>query len=436
MSTRAGHTLQRARETQDITLEAAAQVTHIHLRYLKALEAGNLDALPSRAQARGFLRAYAEYLKLDPAPLLAMVEAGDDQPFATPATAETAEDVESEEEAARDLFGKIGGTLRQQRELLGLTLESIEQQIHVRVHYLQALETGDLSGLPSPVQGRGMLNNYASFLGLDPDPLLLDFAEGLQIRHAARQKPAPQQRKRGDGRIRSLLRRVISGDLILGGVLGLALLVFIVWGISQIASTQAGQEPTVTARAIADILIPSATPTITPTPSNTPLPQAATATFALGGGDTEPGEESTPAEGEGAATLPTATPAVNLPGTGEDEAIQIQIVVRQRAWVRVTVDGEIQVEGRVVPGGAYTFSGHEAVEILTGNGAALQVFFNQTDMGPMGIFGEVVSRVFTPTGIVQPTPTIIPTPTPTLTPTPAATATETPTPTAQPTVEP
>ncbi|MCP4286821.1 MAG: helix-turn-helix domain-containing protein, partial [Gammaproteobacteria bacterium] len=166
MSTRAGHTLQRARETQDITLEAAAQVTYIHLRYLKALEAGNLDALPSRAQARGFLRAYAEYLKLDPAPLLAMVKAGDDQPFATPATAETAEDVESEEEAARDLFVKIGSALRQQRELLGLTLESIEQQIHVRVHYLQALETGDLSGLPSPVQGRGMLNNYASFLGL------------------------------------------------------------------------------------------------------------------------------------------------------------------------------------------------------------------------------------------------------------------------------
>ena len=35
-------------------------------------------------------------------------------------------------------------------------------------------------GLPSPVQGRGMLKNYADFLGLESDTLLLTFADGLQ----------------------------------------------------------------------------------------------------------------------------------------------------------------------------------------------------------------------------------------------------------------
>ena len=46
--------------------------------------------------------------------------------------------------------------------------------------YLQALEAGEFDHLPSSVQARGMLNNYAHFLDLDVDALLLTFAEGLQ----------------------------------------------------------------------------------------------------------------------------------------------------------------------------------------------------------------------------------------------------------------
>ena len=84
----------------------------------------------------------------------------------------------------------------------------------------------------------------------------------------------------------------------------------------------------------------------------------------------------------------------------------------QRAWMRVLVDGEVEYEGRVLKGGAYTFSGDEMIELLTGNGAALQVFFNQRDLGRPGIYGAVVHQIFTPEGITQPTPTITPTSTP------------------------
>jgi hypothetical protein len=112
--------------------------------------------------------------------------------------------------------------------------------------------------------------------------------------------------------------------------------------------------------------------------------------------------------------------------------VNVSLAVRQRAWVRVTVDGEVEFEGRMLPGSVYTFSGNEEVSVLTGNGAALQVFFNDQDLGTMGIYGEVVERVFTPEGLVLPTPTI--TPTPTATPTEMATPEVTVT--SQPTTQP
>ena len=91
--------------------------------------------------------------------------------------------------------------------------------------------------------------------------------------------------------------------------------------------------------------------------------------------------------------------------------------------MRVSVDGEIEFEGRVIPGSAYQFSGQERIELLTGNGAALQIFFNQNDLGILGDYGEVIFRVFTLEGMMLPTPTITPTATATLptTPTPEAT---------------
>ena len=49
-----------------------------------------------------------------------------------------------------------------------------------------------MDGLPSPVQGRGMLNNYAAFLGMNADRLLLQFAEGLQAQLDARRSLSPE----------------------------------------------------------------------------------------------------------------------------------------------------------------------------------------------------------------------------------------------------
>ncbi|HJW89151.1 MAG TPA: RodZ domain-containing protein [Anaerolineales bacterium] len=430
-----GEQLRRARQDRKLSLEQAALATHIRVHYLVALEAGDFSQLPSRAQARGFLRAYAGYLGLDPEMPLAQVNG--EQPL-QPA-AELAADQGDALDAGTEILGEdqrafvqIGETLRAQREVLGFTLDDVERHTHVRQHYLQALEAGNLDGLPSPVQGRGMLNNYASFLGLDPDPLLLKFAEGLQARLAARQAARPKPRPTRRARVATgRLRRLFATDFLVGGVLVLFLASFVVWGAIRINAMRSVEEaPSATILSIAEALQPTPAPVLSPTPTASLAPDSgqttagAPPTIAVAVEVTQTGEE-TGVPGAGEANGQTqATPGL-VEGGG---SVQVYLTVYQRAWVRISVDGEVELEGRVLPGSAYSFAGKERIEILTGNGAALQVFFNQQDLGLMGIYGEVVNRVFTLEGVQLPTPTITPTPTasPTVTPTPRQTATPAP----------
>src|SRR5262245_48071423 len=68
----------------------------------------------------------------------------------------------------------IGQKLKQAREEQRITLENASESTRIRMPYLQALEVGDFSVLPSPVQARGFLRNYAEYLGLDFDRLLAE----------------------------------------------------------------------------------------------------------------------------------------------------------------------------------------------------------------------------------------------------------------------
>lgn len=69
MGAEIGEALRAAREAHGLDLEQAQEATKIRRRYLAALEEELWDALPGRAYASGFLRTYAAYLGLDPAPL-------------------------------------------------------------------------------------------------------------------------------------------------------------------------------------------------------------------------------------------------------------------------------------------------------------------------------------------------------------------------------
>jgi len=65
-----GETLKRAREARGVPLDAVASATRIARHHLDALERGDLESLPSGPFGRSFLRSYAEFLGIDPEPML------------------------------------------------------------------------------------------------------------------------------------------------------------------------------------------------------------------------------------------------------------------------------------------------------------------------------------------------------------------------------
>lgn len=483
-----GQQLKQQREARNLTIEKVVQATRIRARHLEAIEADDFESLPSPVQARAFLRLYAEFMGLSLDELIDRQRAGAGQISAAPPEPEPAPDPVTPEteaepppasrpgipwlkkkpvadqaadeagaqdpepvEAAGDpagepaspshegpsveaqtpeplisqaIFTAIGRALHDRRDALSLTLDEIERHTHVRKHYLQALESGDFDLPPSSVHGRGMLSNYAQFLDLDVETILLRFAEGLQAQRIERQPRPDEESEKATRRpsfnfkqlawirLPAPVRRYLSADLVVGGGLVLLLMVIAIWGTGQVMRARSAAAPQPTAPSISDMLM------------SAPGGEEATAT-------------PSPAAGSSSNSLddlqnPGPTLEVALPPAGSG-MVQVIVIAIDRAWVRVSVDGAIKFEGRVVPGRAYPFDGNTQIEVLTGNGAAVRIFYNQNEMGPMGSLGEVVNRIYTANAILNPTPTFTPTITdtaiPSSTPRPSNTPRFSPTPT-------
>lgn len=447
-----GQYLRQIREERGLTLDQIAQATRINLHYLRALENDEPSLLPSAVQAKGYLRLIAGELKIDPQPLLAAFpdkeiilellpateeeqqpegmkqadspsseipqsstalaeestpEPPADEPPPVPQEEEEIPPSPPEEGSSAFIFTQLGEQLRAQREALGISLEDAERFTRLKSRYLKAIEEGRLDQLPSLVQGRGMLRNYAEFLNLDGEAVLLQFAEGLQRRrleHLAATAPprstTPTSRVRLPDRFSLFIRRWLTPDLVVGGLLFSILVVFVIWGTARVSGLQ-NQQTSETPPSISEILIGSpdasglaeSTSITTPTSSQNagvPLPPSA------GGG-----EETQPA-----AELPVSSGPV-----------QVYVIANQRVWMRVVVDNRVAFEGRTIPGSAYPFSGQNTIELTSANAAGIQIIYNQDNLGSLGASGEVLRLIFTAQGTLVPTPLFTSTPAPTQPPT-------------------
>ena len=299
-----------------------------------------------------------------------------------------------------EIFRGVGAELRKRRELLSLHFDEVERNTHVKAHYLEALERGAMEELPSTVQTRGMLSNYATFLDLDVDALLLRFADALQARH--REKNPQKLARKPDQPIISnipALRNFIAGDVVFGIGIAILLVGFSIWGVSRVLTIQNEQKIEPSAPSISDVLLASPDPSLfTATPTLRPV-------------------ESSPDE---------ATVTIVIPTLNSDVNVQVNLIAVERAYLRVIVDGKVAFEGRVVPGNAYPFEAKSQVEVLVGSGAAFRIVYNGRDLGLMGTFGQVVSNIYLADEIV--TPTALPTPTVTSTVSPTVTLRPTSTP--------
>jgi cytoskeleton protein RodZ len=298
-----------------------------------------------------------------------------------------------QQKSSTELFIEIGTVLRQRREILQLSLADIERFTHIKRPYLEALEDGNFSQLPSSVQGRGLLNNYVGFLNMDEETVLSLYAAALEAQRQERLPPRkPEPIVTGGIRfnIPEPFKKYMNPDLLFGSVIILAMFIFLLWGAVQVF-TQQNIKATPSAPSISEVL--QTTPSILVTPDLTLTAQVTA------------NPVGTPVTGAG---LP-AVPAVVTPlATKNTAPLQLYIVALQRAYLKVSVDGNVAFEGRVQPGSVYTYSGQKSIELLTGSAAALEVYFNQEFQRKLGEVGQVIKLSFDEKGLMTPVSALTP----------------------------
>ncbi len=316
-----------------------------------------------------------------------------------------------EEKTPQEIFKEIGAKLAFRRKALSLSIEDCESQTLIRSIYIESMEQGNFEQLPSFMQARGMLNNYAAFLDLDVDGIMLEFATALQgFTLEKNNRPAGKKRKptKRAGKLKSFFTPdLFVGVFVIVGIAG----IIIYSAITITAYRRSVTEPTAAFNLLDQYQNTTHTPFVLETETPTPNPEELQMRIA-------------------------ETEAASAEEDSEEETVvspvRIFVTANQRTYMKVTADGKEVFAGRTVPGNTYPFDAQNLIELTTGNAAALSVTYNQQNLGTLGNLGQIVTIVFSPLTAATPTPQFSPTPTNTFEPT-YTSMPETPLPTNTPT---
>lgn len=255
----------------------------------------------------------------------------------------------------------LGERFRAAREARGLSLSDVAEQIRIRSVYLAAIEEENWETIGAAVYVRGFLRTYARFLGIDPEEAVAEFNAGPRQPAAARHVPstestAAQRPASPQGAAPQTERRPVSALLVwIASAVAVALIAFVVYNELTMRQ-QAGTTPVAVA--------PSgsvAEPSGVPAASESELPSA--------------------------GPSPTASPSPS-------QANSLALVVSSPSWLRVTVDGNVSMEGTFPAGTTKTFHGKTAL-VRIGNAGGVDVFVDGRNLGKLGKPGDVVEKSFT-----------------------------------------
>ncbi len=303
----------------------------------------------------------------------------------------------------------LGSELRAARESRDLTLEQAEKQTRIRAHYLEALEQGNFSALPSAVQGRGFLRNYARFLGLDAELLVARFDAAIRgggSRRGRRQPPVFADDPTLDSTARRTITREATGPVkTVTGQMKAVNVTAPSQRMPAVAPTSAETRRrrnrnmtlgtliivTISVMALVILIFYSAqpnggsllSPILTTAPTLAPTTETIQDQITL-----------TPIPSRPTA-LPnpngSATPAVIQAGAG---GLSIQITVVSRALISVTTDGQVQYNGSAGPGEVLTYTAKNTIQLHTGNAGGIEVVVNGIPQEPLGQYHEIVDKTY------------------------------------------
>lgn len=190
-----GARLKEAREQRRLTLQQVSETTKVRPYYLEALENDDLSAISSAAQARGFLRIYADFLGLNVDDLLSINKPAESSQTSKPSTSPPSVSSGSVQDAVSENKTRGHG-------LLGSLLNRITRRTENPTPTPSITATSEaVTSLESPVAAQPepfMPAHVTEELPAIPDPKANDILTGQDVtsnEHIPANEPASEVKK-------------------------------------------------------------------------------------------------------------------------------------------------------------------------------------------------------------------------------------------------
>ena len=261
----------------------------------------------------------------------------------------------------------VGQKLRATRLQLGLSLEDISAKTRIGIRNLQALESDDISPIPSPFFYKSFVRQVAQQLKLD----YTELAEAVQSVISA----MPQPLIPGEAQIATPLPKVpalrSSRPKKLRWLYSFTSLIAMLVACSSFYGTWRNSRPQLQAM-LAGLIRSAIHPAATPA-AEKPVQAAAIA----------PAMNPLPA--------PEPEPA-------QSNTFHVELSALEPTWLSIVADGKRTFDGVLEADQTQTLDGREMARVRTGNAGGLNIVYNGKPIGSLGAHGEVRTVVFTPAG--------------------------------------
>lgn len=354
--------IRTARAARNISFDEAERATKIRRKYLEAIEAGDFAQLPDGPPSRGFIKNYARFLGLDPQRSLSEFEAEVGVPVLQ----------------LRDPAPPPPERTRAVSKLTQVAMPDVRWRGDLPE------DTSDLDVLAESTAVTHYENGPDKPTVIRPKPELRATGSSFRLKNLKgpfEQYDPNMMTRRGPARqpFASLTQPRLTRYLpyILGGVVAMALVAF----MGLVVLPQLGDT-------LSSVQLPQLLPqTDQSNTAQDEQPVIAVTIFA-----TQPPQnmQGTPAAPVIIGTAEPSQSVQPLPGGG----LQLALDARERAWVRVRVDGNVVYEGILPIGPSDPFSAQQDVQIETGNAGAFDVILNNVRVGPLGARNETVLKTY------------------------------------------
>lgn len=241
----------------------------------------------------------------------------------------------------------IGEQLRAAREAKGLGIDDAHRHTKIHARILSAMEEDRTGDVLEPAYARGFLKKYATFLSLDPEPLVQEYLRGEPSTASPSLLRSPATTTTASGAARG--RPSQDGEPAPSGwwgpaaiaavaVLGLAFLGFLARDLYQTVAA-----PPVSA-------------------AKPPAPNAASV-------------KTSPR----AAEAPAPKPLVP-----KSQPLKLSIRAAQDCWMQVKADDKVLFQNVLKKGAEETWTATDDLELWVGNAAALTLTLNGHALEPLG----------------------------------------------------